>query len=81
MISVSGISSPESGDLMTTPMSGLSLAILLVGMLILLSLDLAHLTTMRASSVRLGVAAGRTAAVPRETSAGRLVPRRDAGLK
>ena len=66
---LSGFQSSGSGDLVvsSTMGGGLNLAIMLVGTLALLSLELAHRSGRRARHARVAVAAGRAFARPRST--------------
>ena len=48
VVSLMGLADPRSGDLMARPMGGLAIATV-VGMLALLSLQMAHLASRRAS--------------------------------
>lgn len=59
VVSLTGFASPAGGDLMVTPISGLTLATLLVGMLTLLSLEMAHVSNRQARHVMVVRTAGR----------------------
>ena len=79
--SISGFANPASGDSMATPMNGIALATLLVGMLTVLSLHMADLSSGRASQARAARATDQPPRIPCGSTAGPLTPRQYAGVK